>query len=148
VYSSQTGRGLSASLSWYDLKISNYIAAPDLRPLSIIPISSRVQSFGRLPRARFAQGFLGVITQFNGLNYNFGDLRVSGFDADVSYAVETRLGTFTPSLAVANIYRWTSALAPAAPVVDGLSQATLFGVGWAPVGKALPRSRGNAAHSP
>jgi iron complex outermembrane receptor protein len=79
------------------------------------------------------RGFLGVITQYNDTNYNFGDLRVKGFDADVSYAIDTRIGQFTPSLALANIYQWTSALLPGTPAIDAVSHATTYlGVGWAP----------------
>ncbi len=75
---------------------------------------------------------MGVITQINDVAYNFGDLRINGFDADISYAVDTRIGQITPSLAVANIYKWQSAIAPNAPAIDAVSKATFFGVGWAP----------------
>jgi iron complex outermembrane receptor protein len=139
-YSSQALAGLHTSLTWYDLKISNYIgrespqsllAYPNLFPGAIVRAPATPQDQ--------QQGFLGVITQFNSLYYNFGDLRVAGFDADVSYAIDTRAGQFTPSLAVANVYRWQSAILPATPAIDGLSQATSIGVGWA------PRWKGTAA---
>ncbi len=84
-------------------------------------------------------GFLGVITQLNDTYYNFGDIHVDGFDADASYAIDTRLGQFTPSIAVANIYRWRAALTPNAPIIDGINQATIYSVGWS------PRWKGTAA---
>jgi iron complex outermembrane receptor protein len=139
-YSSQALPGLQTSLTWYDLKISNYIgieqsetivANPDLFPGAVVRAPPTAQDQ--------QQGFLGVITQFNNLFYNFGDLRVSGFDADISYAIDTRAGQFTPSLSIANVYRWQSALLPGTPAIDAVSQATLFGVGWA------PRWKGTAA---
>ena len=139
-YSSEAKHGLRASLSWYDLKISNYIGIqntqaildhPELFPGAVI----------RAPATPADQqkGFLGLITQFDSTFYNFGDLHVDGFDADVSYAIDTPLGQFTPSLAIANIYKWQSALLPDTPAIDAVSQATFFGVGWA------PRWKGTAA---
>jgi iron complex outermembrane receptor protein len=139
-YSSEAQHGLRASLSWYDLKISNYIGTqntqaildhPELFPGAVI----------RAPATPADQqkGFLGLITQFDSTFYNFGDLHVDGFDADVSYAIDTPLGQFTPSLAIANIYKWKSALLPDTPAIDAVSQATFFGVGWA------PRWKGTAA---
>jgi iron complex outermembrane receptor protein len=80
-YSSQALPGLQASLTWYDLKITNYIgqesdqsivANPNLFPGAVIRAPATPQDQ--------QQGFLGVITQFNSLFYNFGDLRVAGFD--------------------------------------------------------------------
>jgi len=78
-----------------------------------------------------------VITQLNDDFYNFGDIRVAGFDADMSYAVDTRVGRFTPSLAIANIYKWVSAVTPGSPQIDGVQQSNelqIFGggVGWSP----------------
>jgi iron complex outermembrane receptor protein len=139
-YSSQALPGLHTSLTWYDVKITNYIgpesyqallAYPNLFPGAVTraPASAQDQ----------AQGFLGPITQLNSEYYNFGDLRVAGFDADASYAIDTRLGQFTPSVAIANIYKWQSALVPGAPTVDAVSQATFNGVGWS------PRWKGTAA---
>jgi iron complex outermembrane receptor protein len=137
-YSSQALPGLHTSLTWYDLRISNYIGTeaistllmyPNLFPGAVIRAPPTVQDQ--------QQGFLGVITQLNDTYYNFGDIRVSGFDADISYAIDTRVGRFTPSLAIANIYKWQSALLPNTPEINGVSAATgLFvgfgGVGWSP----------------
>jgi iron complex outermembrane receptor protein len=139
-YSSQALPGLHASLTWYELKIANFIGQespqaivdnPQLFPGAVVRAPATPQDQ--------QQGFLGVITQFNSLYYNFGDLRVAGFDADVSYAIDTRAGQFTPSLAIADIYRWQSAILPGQPAIDAVSQATYSGVGWA------PRWKGTAA---
>jgi hypothetical protein len=143
-YSSQALPGLHTSLTWYDLKISNYIGIeaiqtvlsnPNLFPGAVVRAPATPQDQ--------QQGFLGVITQFNYLFYNFGDLRVAGFDADVSYAIDTRVGHFTPSVAIANIYKWQSAILPGTPAIDAVSQATLAGVGG--VGGWSPRWKGTAA---
>ena len=132
-YTSEAIQGFRASITWYDLKISNYIGIPNSQAIVDNP-----QLFpGAVVRAPATpqdqqQGFLGVISQFNELYYNFGDVRVQGVDAAVSYPIDTTLGQFTPSLTIANIYRWTSALTPNLPADDGLSLATFNGVGWAP----------------
>jgi iron complex outermembrane recepter protein len=135
-YSSQALPGLHTSLTWYDLKISNYIsneaqttllANPNLFPGAVIRAPPTPQDQ--------QQGFLGLITQINDTYYNFGDLRVAGFDADISYAIDTRAGQFTPSVAIANIYKWQSAVLPGTPAMDELGMATTSafggGVGWA-----------------
>jgi iron complex outermembrane receptor protein len=145
-YSREARHGLSASLTWYDLKISNYIGLeasqvvidnPNLFPGAIIRAPATPQDQ--------QQGFLGLITQFNDVYYNFGDLRVTGVDADLRYEFNTPFGQFTPSVAIANIYRWQSALRPSLPAIDAVSRATLTGVGWAPRWKrtlALAWNRG------
>ncbi len=143
-YSSQSLPGLHASLTWYSLKISNYIglestgnllAYPNLFPGAVVRAPATPQDQ--------QQGFLGMITQLNNSDYNFGDLRVAGFDADLSYPIDTRIGQFTPSLAIANVYKWQSALLPSTPAIDAVSKATISifggGVGWA------PRWKGTAA---
>jgi iron complex outermembrane receptor protein len=139
-YSSEALPGLHASVTWYDLAITNYIGIqnpqvvvdnPSLFPGAIVRAPPTPQDLQR--------GFLGIITRYNNLYYNFGDLRVKGVDADVSYTVDTRIGEFTPSLAIANIYKWSTALLPDTAAIDAVSNATLFGVGWA------PRWKGTAA---
>jgi iron complex outermembrane receptor protein len=132
-YSGDAPSGLRASLTWYDLKISNYIGTPIQQVLVDNPnlFPGAVVRAPATPQDQ-QQGFLGVITQINQTFYNFGDIHVDGFDADVSYAIDTRLGQFTPSVAIANVYKWQAALTPSAPTIDGVSQATIFSVGWSP----------------
>jgi iron complex outermembrane receptor protein len=143
-YSSQALPGLHTSLTWYDLKITNYIGQESIGTLLSYPTLFP----GAVTRAPATaqdqqQGYLGVVQQLDYTYYNFGDLRVSGVSGDISYAIETRAGVFTPSLAISNIYRWQSAILPNAPSVDGVSNAIdyLAGVGWA------PRWKGTAALS-
>jgi iron complex outermembrane receptor protein len=139
-YSSQALPGFHASLTWYDLKISNYIGLESFQSLIANPnlFPGAVVRAPPTPQDQ-QQGFLGAITQFNDIDYNFGDLRVAGFDADLSYAIDTRAGQFTPSLAIANVYKWQSAIRPGTPAIDAVNQATTFGLGWA------PRWKGTAA---
>jgi iron complex outermembrane receptor protein len=133
VYSSQALHGLEAKLTYFDINISNYIGQPD--PLTIINNPSLYP--GGVVRAPATpqdqqQGFPGRITQINQLFFNFGDVHVTGFDADVRYAIDTSVGQFTPSLAVANIYKWQTALKPTSPLIGYVNQATSFsGIGFA-----------------
>jgi len=92
-----------------------------------------------LDSPRPAAGFTaGQITVFKNIYFNFGDIHVAGFDADVSYAIQTAAGQFTPSLAVSNIYKWQSSLTPNSPTIDSVSKENI-GVGFA------PRWKGTAA---
>jgi iron complex outermembrane receptor protein len=139
-YMSQAIRGLHASLTWYDLNISNYIGTPN--PLVILDNPTLFPgAVVRAPSTPQDQqlGYLGVITQFNDTYYNFGDLDVRGLDADLVYALDTPIGQFTPSVAISNIYKWQSAILPGVAPIDAVSQATFIGVGWA------PRWKGTAA---
>jgi iron complex outermembrane receptor protein len=132
-YGASSTEGFRTSVNWYALKISNYIG---IEPFQVIIDNPALFPGAVIRGPRTAQdqqlGYLGQIIQFNDLYYNFGDLRISGVDADIHYALPTRFGEFTPSIAVSNIYRWESAILPGQPAIDAVSRATFSGVGWAP----------------
>jgi iron complex outermembrane receptor protein len=131
-YSSQILHGLEASITYFRVDISNYIGTPDGQTLIDYPnLFPGAVIRGPVTPQDQMRGFLGPITQINGLYYNFGALQVAGLDADLRYAIETAIGRFTPSLAVANIYRWQSALSPGLPSLSYVSQAGGT-PGWAP----------------
>jgi len=139
-YVSTAIRGLRASVTWYDVAISNYIGTPF--PQAVV--NNPALFPGAVVRAPPTlqdqqQGFLGVISQFNNVTQNFGDLHIKGLDADISYVIDSRFGQVTPSLAIANIYKWTSAIVPGAPAIAVVSQASFAAAGWA------PRWKGTAA---
>ena len=132
-YVPTSGRGLHASLTWYAIDIANYIGFPSAQVL----VDNPTLYPGAVSRAPASpqdqqQGYLGPITNINSTFYNYGDLHVAGFDADVSYTCDSPIGQLVPSLAVAQIYKWQSGLTPGSPSIDGVSQATFSGVGWAP----------------
>ncbi len=133
VYDSAALQGFKISMNYFSIQIGNYIAQLDPQVL--------IQNPGLFPRAidraaptaaDTAQGFPGVITQIQDLYYNYGDIRASGVDFDVNYRLTTDIGVFTPSIAVTDMVRYRSSLTPASPSVSYLSQATLYGPGFAP----------------
>jgi hypothetical protein len=151
VFSSDAQRGLEASLSYLSVHLANYIFLPLAQTLvnhsNLFPgaVTRRPPTSTDLQ-----QGFLGQITAVNDLYFNFGDLRVKGFDADLKYTIETVFGELTPSVALANIFRWDAAITPSTPTVSYVSQATSAGPGFAPRWKgtaALGWKRGPVAAS-
>jgi len=140
VYSCPTLPGLRASLTYYAVNISNYISIPQGQAVIDNPnlFPGAIVRAPATPQDQ-AQGFLGPITAINDLYFNFGDLRVAGVDADLSYALDTRAGRFTPSAALAEIHKWQSALTPGSPSISYVSKANDSGPGWA------PRWKGTAA---
>jgi outer membrane receptor protein involved in Fe transport len=143
-YSSHALPGLHTALTWYGLRISKYTNNESFESLVAYPTLFPGAVTRAPPTPQDQQlGYLGVITQLNDIAQNFGDLRVAGFDADIRYMLDTRVGQFTPSIAIANIYEWRSAILPGAPEINAVGQATAFiyggGVGWS------PRWKGTAA---
>ncbi len=142
-YSAPSLDGLRASLTYYKLAISNYIATHSLQDLIDSPGLFPGAIVRAPPTAQDQQqGFLGQIIQFNDVYYNFGDLHVRGVDADVRYVLEIGRGRLTPSLALAYVGQWQSALTANSPAVKYVSQANASlagGGGWA------PRWKGTAA---
>jgi iron complex outermembrane receptor protein len=139
-YSSESLKGFTASSSYFDIDITNYIGR--IAPLVAVANQNLFSSLivrGPPSPQDIAKGYPGPILQINQSPFNFGELRVSGFDVDLRYAVDSRAGTFTPSVAIANVFRWQSALLPGSPVIDYVSQATYNGPGFA------PRWKGTAA---
>lgn len=68
---------------------------------------------------------------------NFGTLRTSGIDASVACELETRLGTFTPSLSATWIDEFVTLDAPGGPAIDRVGLADTRGT--------IPRWRAVAA---
>jgi len=140
VYSRSAVHGLEASASYFSVHIKDYIWAPLAQTLIDNPSLFPGAITRDPPSAQdAAQGFLGPITSVAQSFYNFGDLKVSGIDADIKYALDTRWGQVTPSIALANVYRWDALIAPGTPTVSYVSQATQVGPGFA------PRWKGTAA---
>jgi hypothetical protein len=78
------------------------------------------------------QGYRGLITAIQSVYYNYGDVDVAGIDVDLHDRISTRVGDFTPSLAITDMVKYRTALAPGSPSVSYLDQATLYGPGFAP----------------
>jgi iron complex outermembrane receptor protein len=133
-YSSRELPDFKTSLTWYAIKISNYIATPDLQTLINHPeLFPGAVVRGPLSPTDLGLGYTGgPISTLNALYYNFGTLDVSGVDLDLGYTIHTLFGQLTPSLAVTHTYKWMSAIKPGSPAVSYLGQANVFGTGFAP----------------
>ena len=140
VYAPDRLRGLTIYLSQFRVDIKDNIFAPSAQDLLSFPnlFPGRVTRGPPSPQD-VQQGFLGPVISINDSFANFGGLRVDGVDFDLKYRLQTPFGELAPSLSVTETYRWDSALAPGAPTTSFVSQANLFGVGFA------PRWKGTAA---
>jgi iron complex outermembrane receptor protein len=140
VYDSNEHPGLKASLSYFAIDITNYIAR--LNTQVLVDYSTLFPgAVTRAPPTPQDQqlGYLGVITNIDDFYYNFGDIRVAGIDFALSHRLPTAIGDLKPSLALTDMVRYRTALTPGSPDVSYLSQATLYGPGFA------PRWKGTAA---
>jgi iron complex outermembrane receptor protein len=137
VYSSGSIEGLKASLTRWDISITNYIGTPNPQDLISFPNLFPGAVTRAAPSAQDVQnGYLGPITAIHDVFYNFGDVRVSGVDVDVAYTMHPRIGRLTPSLSLTETDKFTSSISPALPPTSSVSQASLS-VGFAPRWKGV-----------
>jgi iron complex outermembrane recepter protein len=133
VYGNGAREGFDASLTWYSLSIRNYIFQPDFQTLI-----NNAQSFPNAviraaPTPQDQQlGLPGVITLVNNLYFNFGQLAVTGVDADVAQRLQTHWGTFKPTASASYHYRWDADILPGSPSVSYVGQASRYGPGFTP----------------
>lgn len=128
-----TQAGLHADLTWYALRLEQYIFQPDIQVLINNPGLFPGGVVRSAPNAQdVAAGLPGAIVQLNDLYYNYGDLSVRGLDADVSDSLSTQWGVFHPLISASYHYRWDATVTPGAPTVSYLGQATRNGPGFAP----------------
>jgi len=128
LYSSQVHPELRFSVTYWNIE-----QADGIQRLPAQVIVDNESSFpGAVTRATSCQGAPPCpITAVNVSYLNFGSVNAAGFDYQASYRQQTDLGTFTPSIAVTQTYRYEATLTPASPAVDGVSAAQDTG-NWAP----------------
>jgi iron complex outermembrane receptor protein len=127
-YSSTAAPDLQVFITLWDVRenediqslATNYIVDnPDLFP-------------GRVIRGPAGpNGQPGTITEVIDTFANFGEIDVGGLDYHVNYRIDSKIGTWTPSLNVTQIYKYTSMLLPGTPSVNGAGVALDSG-NWAP----------------
>jgi iron complex outermembrane receptor protein len=122
VYSSKAMANLRLAVTHWEIDESNSIQTLDPQVL--------VDNESLFP-GNVLRNSAGVITNVNATYINFGRIDIKGFDYQLNYAVGTRLGQFSPSLAVTQTYRYTSQLTPGSAPVDDTSKANDDG-NWAP----------------
>jgi iron complex outermembrane recepter protein len=133
-YSTQSP-DLHVSITHWSIEETN--AIQQLQPQVIVENASLFP--GAVSRAASCQGSPPCpITSVLATYLNFGNLDVAGLDYQVIYRQGTAFGTFTPSIAATQTYRYRAALSPASPAVGAVSAAQDTG-NWA------PRWKGTAA---
>ncbi len=140
VYDSPDHPGLSASLNYFAIDLSNYIAIPNTQVLIDNPALFPGAITRAAPSAADQQsGYPGAITHISDLYYNYGDIRVAGLDFAAKDRFESAVGNFIPSIAVTDMMRYRAALTPGSADISYLSAATINGPGF------TPRWKGTAA---
>src|SRR6185312_14856017 len=86
---------------------------------------------GLVERAPPQNGHPGPISSVKATYVNFGSVSTAGVDYAIDFAFETGLGTFTPSIAATQAYRFREALVPNTRPVSVLGKAQDAGF-WAP----------------
>jgi len=140
VYSSKLLDGFESSLTWWSVDYANYIGYPSY--LDVINFPNDFPA-GLVVRAAptaddLAKGWLGQITEVRNVPVNYGSIRVAGVDLNAKYRIVTSMGTWTPSVAFTETYRYAVALRPGQPEQNNVSQAS-SSPGYA------PRWKGNVA---
>ncbi len=122
VYSSQYIPGLRAAFTYWSIDETDSIQA--LNP------NVMLQNEASFP-ALIARDAAGNLVSVNDTATNFGSIRVRGVDGEISYKSATRMGEFGAAIRATDTYRYTSALIPGAPSLNGTSVAQDTGQ-WAP----------------
>jgi len=132
VWSPEAVKALRVSITyWVINQTSRVQSQPD--PQEIIDSSALFP--GRIVRGPSVNGQVGDIQSVDATAVNFGSLRVSGFDGELTYGYHTSFGVLTPSVSVTRTYKYEAAITPNAPITDRLSLANEDG--WAPRWKGM-----------
>jgi iron complex outermembrane recepter protein len=140
-YGSSATPGLHIGVSWWSITENNSIQIVNFDTIAAYPNDFP----GAVTRASSCAGGPPcpiVAVQFGYVN--FGTIEAKGFDYDIGYRVQSALGEWSPSIALAQIYRYDVALIPGAPPIESAGAANDDG-NWAPKWKgtiALGWSRG------
>ena len=122
VYSSQYIPGLRVSVTHWSLDETDSIQS-----LNANVVLQNEASFPAL----IERDAVGNLIAVNDTATNYGSIRVRGVDAEISYKSATRIGELGAVIRATDTYRYTSALIPGAPALNGTSVAQDTGQ-WAP----------------
>ena len=122
VYSSESVPGLRAAFTYWSIDETDSIQSLGANVL--------LQNEASFP-ALIVRDAAGNLVSVNDTATNFGSIRVRGVDGEISYKAATRIGEFGAVIRATDTYRYTSALIPGAPPLNGTSVAQDTGQ-WAP----------------
>jgi iron complex outermembrane receptor protein len=133
-YSGDLVPDLRLSVTHWQVKENNSI-----QELSAQTIVDNADLFpGAVVRAPGQGGQPGAIISVNDTPVNFGDINVAGLDYQINYKYSSSVGTWSPSLAVTQTYKYTAALIPGAPASNRAGIAN-------DDGNFAPRWKGNVS---
>ena len=122
VYSSQYIPGLRAAFTYWSIDETDSIQTLDPN----VMLQNEASFSGLIVRDA-----AGNLVSVNDTATNYGSIRVRGVDGEISYKSATRIGEFGAVIRATDTYRYTSALIPGAPSLNGTSVAQDTGQ-WAP----------------
>jgi iron complex outermembrane recepter protein len=122
VYSSQYIPGLRVAFTHWSIDETDSIQSLDANVV--------LQNEASFPPL-IVRDAAGNLVSVNDTATNYGSIRVRGVDGEISYKSPTRIGEFGAVIRATDTYRYTSALVPGAPPLNGTSVAQDTGQ-WAP----------------
>jgi iron complex outermembrane receptor protein len=115
VYSSEELPGLRVSATYWGVDLKNSIQA--------VQVQDIVNNEATFPGSVTRDPATGQITSVDGRYRNFGLIQVKGLDYGIQYQLQTKVGTFSPSAAATETYKYRVALIPGATPTDRVSRA-------------------------
>jgi iron complex outermembrane receptor protein len=113
--------GFRAALNWWKVSMSDRIS---LFPSEQLILNNESLFPDRVTRAApSGDGLAGRVVGIDYSALNLGDIWVEGVDLDVSYRIETALGTWSPSLRATRYTRYDALLNPSVGMNDYLAKA-------------------------
>lgn len=133
VWSSQAIESLQVSVTDFRITEENRITTPSQAELLAHPEVFTGRVVRAAPTAEdVAKGYLGRVISIDASSLNYGQLVVEGVDLDIDYKFPTPIGTFSPTLAVTEIYKYDSSLSPGTAPENRLGRASddAFATRW------------------
>lgn len=120
--------GLRLSTTYWRVKVKDRVSSF----LSQLVLNNEALFADRVTReaptsADVAAGLPGPVTAIDTSRVNFGVLETSGIDAQISYAFDTALGRFAPSVSATWVDSYEASQAPGTPPVERVGVANVAG---------------------
>jgi iron complex outermembrane receptor protein len=137
VYAPTAVPGLRVAANYWSVRLDQRVAAfaAQLLLQNEAQFAHRVQRLAPTPED-IAAGLPGRISQVDISRINYGSLKTSGVDLDLSYSLETRAGQLSPYISATWVNTFETVDLPNTPAYDRISVASALG--------SIPRWRATA----